>query len=121
MVGRWGMSHEVGPVDLRESEEHPFLGREIAQPRRFSEHSAQAVDKAVQELILHAEQQALEIIRRYRRQLLDLIALLEEKETLARADIDACLGVGQAVAPAAFAGTGAARHGPSRPDAGECH
>ena len=34
MVSRWGMSKEVGPVDLRESEEHPFLGREIAQLRR---------------------------------------------------------------------------------------
>ena len=35
MVGRWGMSGEIGPVDVRESDEHPFLGREIAQPRRF--------------------------------------------------------------------------------------
>ncbi|MCK5486036.1 MAG: ATP-dependent zinc metalloprotease FtsH, partial [Desulfobacterales bacterium] len=52
MVSRWGMSKEVGPVDLRESEEHPFLGREIAQPRHHSEHSSQAVDKAVRDLIL---------------------------------------------------------------------
>jgi cell division protease FtsH len=91
MVGRWGMSHDVGPVDLRESEEHPFLGREIAQPRRYSEHSAQAVDKAVRELILGAEQQALAIIRRHRTGLHELIALLEKKETLDRADIDRCL------------------------------
>jgi cell division protease FtsH len=27
MVARWGMSKEIGPVDLSESEEHPFLGR----------------------------------------------------------------------------------------------
>ena len=121
MVGRWGMSHDVGPVDLRESEEHPFLGREIAQPRRYSEHSAQAVDKAVRELIVHAEQQALEIIRRHRQQLLDLIALLEEKETLAREDIDACLGAEQTVVAAAVAGTGAPPHGSGRADAGERH
>lgn len=97
MVGRWGMSHDVGPVDLRESEEHPFLGREIAQPRRYSEHSAQAVDKAVRELILGAEQQALAIIRRHRGKLDALIALLEQKETLDRADIDGCLGKAAAV------------------------
>ena len=118
MVGRWGMSHDVGPVDLRESEEHPFLGREIAQPRRYSEHSAQAVDKAVRELIVHAEQQALEIIRRHRQQLLDLIALLEDKETLAREDIDACLGADRTDVPAWVAGTGATRHTPRRPDSG---
>jgi len=92
MVSRWGMSHEVGPVDLRESEEHPFLGREIAQPRRYSEHSAQAVDQAVRELILAAEQQALEIIHQHRSQLEVLIAALEEKETLHREDIERCLG-----------------------------
>jgi len=91
MVGRWGMSHEVGPVDLRESEEHPFLGREIAQPRRYSEHSAQAVDKAVRELILASEQQAMEIIEQHRGQLEQLITELEEKETLYRKDIEKCI------------------------------
>ncbi len=92
MVARWGMSHEIGPVDLRESEEHPFLGREIAQPRRYSEHSAEAVDKAVRELILSAEQTALGLIHQHHDHLARLIALLEEKETLYRGDIEQCLG-----------------------------
>ena len=92
MVGRWGMSNEVGPVDLRESEEHPFLGREIAQPRHYSEHSAQTVDEAVRELIIGAEQQALAVIHGHRGELLALIAALEEKETLDRQDIENCLG-----------------------------
>jgi len=92
MVGRWGMSEEVGPVDLRESDEHPFLGREIAQPRRYSEHSAQAVDKAVHDLIMESEQQAMEIIKQHRIQLDRLIAELEEKETLYREDIEKCVG-----------------------------
>jgi len=106
MVGRWGMSHEVGPVDLRESEEHPFLGREIAQPRRYSEHSAQAVDEAVRALILDAEQQALAIIRKHREQLDALIGRLQEKETLDREDIEQCLGPAapKATAQAAPAG-----------------
>ncbi|MDM7322663.1 MAG: hypothetical protein P3W87_005185 [Gammaproteobacteria bacterium] len=50
MLGRWGMSRKIGPVDLRESNEQPFLGLEIAQPRRYSEHAARAVDEAVQAL-----------------------------------------------------------------------
>lgn len=92
MVSRWGMSSEVGPVDLRESEEHPFLGREIAQPRHYSEHSAQTVDEAVRKLILEAEQRAQEIVNQHRQQLDRLIAQLEEKETLDREDIERCLG-----------------------------
>ena len=92
MVSRWGMSDEVGPIDLRESEEHPFLGREIAQPRRYSEHSAQVVDNAVRDMIIKAEQQALEIIEQHKTEMMNLIALLEEKETLDHDDIERCLG-----------------------------
>ena len=92
MVGRWGMSPEIGPVDLRESEEHPFLGREIAQPRHFSENSAQAVDEAVRKLLLEAEQRALTIIRDHRDSLDRLIAALEKQETLHRPEIEKALG-----------------------------
>ncbi|UCE88361.1 MAG: ATP-dependent zinc metalloprotease FtsH, partial [Pseudomonadota bacterium] len=92
MVARWGMSRDIGPVDLRQSEEHPFLGREIAQPRRYSEHSAQAVDQAVQQMLGEAEQRAIEILRAQRNRLEQLVAELEKQETLHRTDIENCLG-----------------------------
>ncbi len=92
MVSRWGMSEEIGPVDLRESEDHPFLGREIAQPRRHSETSARVVDEAVRKLLLEAEGCAEAVITRCRPQLERLIASLEAHETLYREQIDACLG-----------------------------
>ena len=91
MVSRWGMSREIGPVDLRDSEEHPFLGREIAQPRRFSENSAQAVDNAVKQLLKDAEARALELIRQQRSQLDSLIQTLEQNETLGREQVKSCL------------------------------
>jgi cell division protease FtsH len=92
MVGRWGMSDEVGPVDVRESEEHPFLGREIAQPRRFSEDTAAAADRAVRRYLTAAEERAREVIEAHRPQLERLIAALEDRETLDRAAVAACLG-----------------------------
>lgn len=92
MVSRWGMSEEVGPVDLRESEEHPFLGREIAQPHHYSEHSAEVVDNAVRKLLIDAERVAREMIRSHRDKLDRLIQMLEERESLVKADIDLCLG-----------------------------
>jgi cell division protease FtsH len=95
MVARWGMSEEVGPVDLRESEEHPFLGREIAQPRHYSEHSAEAVDHAVQQILLEAEQRARAVVEQHRDKLEALIKALEEKETLVQQDIERCLGPAQ--------------------------
>ena len=92
MVSRWGMSKEIGPVDLRDSEEHPFLGKEIAQPRHFSENSAQLVDKAVKEFLGQAEKQAMDLIVNHRDQLNTLINTLEEHETLDKEQIKVCLG-----------------------------
>jgi len=92
MVSRWGMSKEIGPVDLRDTEEHPFLGKEMAQPRHFSENSAQSVDKAVKELLDDAEKQAIDIIAKHRKLLDDLINELEEHETLDQEQIKVCLG-----------------------------
>jgi cell division protease FtsH len=92
MVSRWGMSDEIGPMDLRESEDHPFLGREIAQPRHYSEHSAETVDHAVQQLLLDAEKRASETIEHHRAALDRLVSALEQHETLKREDIEQCLG-----------------------------
>jgi cell division protease FtsH len=91
MVARWGMSDKIGPVDLRESEEHPFLGREIAQPRRFSESSARAVDEAVREILLEAEASAVAVVRAHRGELDELVERLEREETLDRKQIEECL------------------------------
>ena len=91
MVARWGMSDEVGPMDVRESEEHPFLGREIAQPRRFSESTANEVDAAVRRMLQEAEERAGEVIGHHRRRVNNLVAALEENESLDRAQIEACL------------------------------
>lgn len=92
MVGRWGMSEEVGPVDVRESDEHPFLGREIAMPRHFSEATAKSADIAVRRILLDAEEIARTTIEDNRASIERLVHDLEAKETLDRAEVAACLG-----------------------------
>jgi cell division protease FtsH len=107
MVGRWGMSDEIGPMDVRESEEHPFLGRAMAQPRTFSDQTAKAVDDAVQRLLVEADERAREIIRTHRAGVERLVAALKDKETLDRAAIEACLGAPtRTEKPARAAGAG---------------
>jgi cell division protease FtsH len=92
MVGRWGMSEEIGPMDLRDSESHPFLGREIAQQRHYSETTAHQVDQAVSSLLKQAEKRAQEVIKNNRKQVETLIKQLQENETLDKVQIEACLG-----------------------------
>jgi len=91
MVARWGMAEEIGPVDLRQSEDHPFLGREIAQPRRFSETTAHDVDAAVSRLLREAEARAQEILEAQAAGVRRLVQRLEERETLSAEEVKACL------------------------------
>ncbi len=111
MVARWGMSEEIGPMDLRDSEEAPFLGREIAQPRVFSEYSAEQVDRAVRALLVEAEGRAGAIVAGHAQQMDALVKALEDKETLDRDAIAACLA--SVPAPTTFA--------PGTPDAPAQH
>jgi cell division protease FtsH len=91
MVARWGMDPEIGPVDLRESEDHPFLGQQIAQPRTFSDETAARVDQAVMNLLHEAEKQAIHLIEEHRDEVVQLVTKLEAEETLDLDAIKSCL------------------------------
>ncbi len=99
MVARWGMDPDIGPVDLRDSEDHPFLGQQIAQPRSFSDQTATRVDQAVITLLHEAEAQALQIIETHRDQIGQLVSRLEAAETLDLPAIRECLGLNDTVTP----------------------
>lgn len=82
MVSEWGMSERIGPVNLQQGEEHPFLGREMAEPRKFSEHSAQQVDEEISALISRCEQTCIERLQSNFDNLSQLAQALLERETL---------------------------------------
>ena len=92
MVARWGMDPEIGPVDLRESEDHPFLGQQIAQPRSFADETAARVDQAVIDLLHTAEEQATAVISAHRKEVMALVDRLEAEEVLDLDAITSCLG-----------------------------
>ena len=92
MVARWGMDPEIGPVDLRESEDHPFLGQKIAQPRSFADETAARVDQAVIDLLHTAEEQATAVISAHRKEVMALVDRLEAEEVLDLDAITSCLG-----------------------------
>jgi cell division protease FtsH len=99
MVSRWGMDPGIGPVDLRESEDHPFLGQQIAQPRTFADETAARVDQAVMDMLHEAEKQAIQLIEEHRSQVTELVARLEAEETLDLDAIRSCLGPDHTITP----------------------
>ncbi len=88
MVAQWGMSDKVGPVNLGRGEEHPFLGKELAQPKRYSEQMAWIMDQEIQRLINEAESKAMDILTRYRHVLDPLAEALIKEEVLDRTEIE---------------------------------
>ncbi|MFM7057601.1 MAG: ATP-dependent zinc metalloprotease FtsH [Planctomycetota bacterium] len=92
MVARWGMSDVIGPVSFRQSEEHPFLGKEMHTYREFSEETTRQIDMEVQRIIKDAEHTATELLTRYRDRMTALVNALLETEDLERESIEKILG-----------------------------
>jgi len=88
MVAQWGMSEKVGPVNLGRGEEHPFLGRELAMPKRYSEDMAWIMDQEIRNLIVEAESKADEMLSANRNTLESLAQALLKEETLDRDDVE---------------------------------
>lgn len=88
MVAQWGMSEKIGPVNLGRGEEHPFLGRELSQPKRYSEEMAWLMDQEIREFINVAEKKAEEILTQNRHVLDTLAEALIKEEILEREKIE---------------------------------
>ena len=92
MVTQWGMSDRLGPIFIRESEEHPFLGREMGEPRDHSEHTAQVIDEEVSRILREADEQAFVLLRDHRHELERLTEALIEREVLTVKEIEEMIG-----------------------------
>jgi cell division protease FtsH len=88
MVAQWGMSEKIGPVNLGRGEEHPFLGMELAQPKRYSEEMAWLIDQEIQKLLNVAESHSKEILLKNRKVLDALAEALIKEEILDKTDIE---------------------------------
>ncbi|YCK81915.1 ATP-dependent zinc metalloprotease FtsH [Arthrobacter sp. D3-18] len=87
MVTQYGMSERVGAVKLGQGGGEPFLGRDAAQERNFSDQIAYVVDEEVRRLIDQAHDEAYAILTE-NRDVLDRLALeLLERETLNQTEI----------------------------------
>jgi cell division protease FtsH len=91
MVCEWGMSDAMGPLSYGKKEEAIFLGREIAQHRDYSEHTAVEIDKEVKQIVMENYLRAKTLIKDRADALHGLAKALLEKETLDAVEIDAII------------------------------
>jgi cell division protease FtsH len=91
MVCQWGMSDRVGPMTFTRGEEHPFLGRKLAEEKSFSEAMAWRIDQEISAIIRRGEAKADELLTANRDKLDLLAAALQEEETLDGRRVDELL------------------------------
>ncbi|WP_077488272.1 ATP-dependent zinc metalloprotease FtsH [Sinomonas mesophila] len=87
MVTQYGMSERVGAVKLGQGGGEPFLGRDAAHERNYSDQVAYVVDEEVRRLMDQAHDEAYAILTE-NRDVLDRLALaLLDQETLNQREI----------------------------------
>jgi len=92
MVSQFGMSDKIGLAVFPQGEIHPFLGREIAQERKFSEHTAQLIDEEVMAIMREMQEKVKKILGENRDNLKKIAEKLLEEETLSNEEINAIMG-----------------------------
>jgi cell division protease FtsH len=89
MVTEHGMSDSIGPRTLGQKQGEVFLGRDWASTPDYSDAVAYEIDNEVSRLLDEAHDVALEILGEHREKLDELAALLLQKETLDREEVEA--------------------------------
>ncbi|UNX56174.1 ATP-dependent zinc metalloprotease FtsH [Georgenia sp. TF02-10] len=92
MVGRWGMSAQIGPVQVYPTEGDP-------RQAGASEALLQAVDREVRDLVADCYRRARELLAEHRDRLESIVARLLERETLDEDEAYAAAGLSRPAAP----------------------
>jgi cell division protease FtsH len=91
MVTEYGMSDVIGPLTLGQKQHEVFLGRDFQSQPDYSDQVAFEIDNEIRRLIDEAHDEALEILQEGRIKLDELAAMLIERETLGREEVEAFL------------------------------
>ncbi|ACX53137.1 ATP-dependent metalloprotease FtsH [Ammonifex degensii KC4] len=82
MVMEYGMSDELGPLTFGYKHDTPFLGRDLARDRNYSEEVASAIDREVRRIIESCYERARNLLIENKEKLERVARCLFEKETL---------------------------------------
>ncbi|TWT40738.1 ATP-dependent zinc metalloprotease FtsH [Thalassoglobus neptunius] len=92
MVSAWGMSDKIGPVAYRDGEEHPFLGKEMHEQRKYSDQTAFLIDQEMREILIEAQEFATKTLEENRTALDEISEKLLDQEIVSRDEIEKILG-----------------------------
>lgn len=88
MVTHFGMSDKLGPITFGNGGEVIFLGKEIHERKNYSEKIAAVIDEEVSSIINQAENKAVLVLKKYRKELDAVSARLIKDETIEKEDFE---------------------------------
>ncbi len=92
MVTEWGMSRKLGPLTYGETEENPFLGRDMGMHRQdYSEKTAMEIDDEVRAIVMEGYNAAKQILTEQKDKLDLLAEALLDRETVDGSEIESIL------------------------------
>jgi len=106
MVTQWGMSDELGPVQLGQNSTEVFLGRDLASTPDYSDAVAAKIDGEIRSLLDSAHSVARAVLTRHRDVLEALAGALMERETLEADEVAEILEPVPSWAPHELRGSG---------------
>jgi len=62
MVVQWGLSKEIGPINLFENDEEVFIGHQIAKQKNISEETIKIIDKEIKKIVVESYSRAKNIL-----------------------------------------------------------
>ena len=89
MVMKYGMSDRIGLIAYGNDDDEVFIGRDLAHTRSYSEEMAKEIDREIHNIIEECHERARKIILEHEDVLHRCAALLLEKETVHREEIEA--------------------------------
>ncbi len=92
MVTEWGMSADLGPLAYGDSDENPFLGRELsAHHASYSASTAKMIDDEIRRIVMENYGKAKQLLTDHKEKLDLLAEALLDRETVDGTEIDAIL------------------------------
>ncbi len=92
MVTAYGMSERLGAVSYDSGHDEVFIGRSMAQGKRYSEEVAAQIDREVKAIIDAGCRRCREVLEQYREQTERAAQYLLEHETMSGEDFAAVMG-----------------------------
>ena len=117
MVCDWGMT-DLGPIAFGESQSHAYMGTQSDGSKKYSEQTAQRIDKKIHEIVQAQYERSLEILNEHRAALDTMADALLEHETIDGVHVKEILDHGKMLSPVIKREIEAVEPEPEEADAG---